>query len=27
VENWSLWADLQIVVKTIPVLLAARDAY
>jgi exopolysaccharide production protein ExoY len=27
VENWSLWADLQIAVKTIPALLAARDAY
>ena len=27
VENWSVWADLQIVVKTIPVVLAARDAY
>jgi lipopolysaccharide/colanic/teichoic acid biosynthesis glycosyltransferase len=27
VENWSLWTDLQIVVKTIPVVLAARDAY
>jgi exopolysaccharide production protein ExoY len=27
VENWSLWADLQIVVKTIPALLATRDAY
>ena len=27
VENWSLWADLQIAVKTIPALLVARDAY
>ena len=27
VENWSLWADLQIALKTIPALLAARDAY
>jgi exopolysaccharide production protein ExoY len=27
VENWSVWADLHIVVKTIPVVLAARNAY
>jgi lipopolysaccharide/colanic/teichoic acid biosynthesis glycosyltransferase len=27
VENWSVWADFWIVVKTIPAVLAARDAY
>ena len=27
VENWSLWMDLRIVVKTIPAVLAARDSY
>jgi exopolysaccharide production protein ExoY len=27
VENWSLWTDLRIVVKTIPAVLATRDAY
>jgi exopolysaccharide production protein ExoY len=27
VENWSLWTDLRIVVKTIPAVFAARDAY
>ena len=27
IENWSFWTDLRIVVKTIPVVIAARDAY
>jgi exopolysaccharide production protein ExoY len=27
VENWSMWTDLRIVFKTIPVVIAARDAY
>jgi exopolysaccharide production protein ExoY len=27
VENWSVWTDLRIVFKTIPVVLAARDSY
>jgi len=27
VENWSLWTDLQIVVKTIPAVLATHSAY
>jgi exopolysaccharide production protein ExoY len=27
VENWSVWTDVRIVFKTIPVVLAARDAY
>ena len=27
VENWSLWTDLVVVLKTVPVVLTARSAY
>jgi exopolysaccharide production protein ExoY len=27
VENWSLWRDLKIIVKTVPVVIAARGTY
>jgi exopolysaccharide production protein ExoY len=27
VENWSLWTDLAVVIKTVPAVLTARNAY